>query len=133
FFVIALALGLASDVFLMLPRDMFVAGLVAALVEHLAYIAGFPRCSWSWSPAREVADLSSRWRERCCSSIRTQSWRGIGSSSRSRWVASSTSFPTMRGSSARPPTRDMTIAMDDFERLDMRVGVIIDVEDLPAA
>ena len=41
FFVIALALGLASDVFLMLPRDMFVAGLVAALVEHLAYIAGF--------------------------------------------------------------------------------------------
>jgi len=97
FFVIALALGLASDVFLMLPRDMFVAGLVAALVEHLAYIAGFPRCSWSWSPAREVAGLSSRWRERCCSSIRTQSWRGIGSSSRSRWVASSTSFPTMRG------------------------------------
>ena len=40
-FVVALALGLASDVFLMLPRDMFVAGLVAALVEHLAYIAGF--------------------------------------------------------------------------------------------
>ena len=25
----------------MLPRDMFLAGLVAALVEHLAYIAGF--------------------------------------------------------------------------------------------
>jgi uncharacterized membrane protein YhhN len=41
FFIVALALGLASDVFLMLPRDMFVAGLVAALVEHLAYIAGF--------------------------------------------------------------------------------------------
>ena len=40
-FVVALVLGLASDVFLMLPRDMFLAGLVAALVEHLAYIAGF--------------------------------------------------------------------------------------------
>ena len=40
-FVVALLLGLASDVFLMLPRDMFLAGLVAALLEHLAYIAGF--------------------------------------------------------------------------------------------
>jgi uncharacterized membrane protein YhhN len=37
----ALALGLLSDVFLMLPQDMFVAGLAAALVEHIAYIAGF--------------------------------------------------------------------------------------------
>jgi len=41
FFIAALALGLLSDVFLMLPRDMFLAGLVAAFVEHLAYIAGF--------------------------------------------------------------------------------------------
>lgn len=41
FFVFALALGLASDVFLMLPRDMFLAGLVAALAEHIAYVAGF--------------------------------------------------------------------------------------------
>ena len=40
-FVIALALGLASDVFLMLPRDLFLPGLVAALVEHGFYIAGF--------------------------------------------------------------------------------------------
>jgi uncharacterized membrane protein YhhN len=40
-FVGALALGLLSDVFLMLPQDMFVAGLAAALVEHIAYIAGF--------------------------------------------------------------------------------------------
>jgi len=40
-FVIALALGLASDVFLMLPRDLFLPGLVAALVEHGLYIAGF--------------------------------------------------------------------------------------------
>jgi len=41
FFIAALALGLLSDVFLMLPNDMFLAGLVAAFVEHLAYIAGF--------------------------------------------------------------------------------------------
>jgi uncharacterized membrane protein YhhN len=40
-FVGALALGLLSDVILMLPQDMFVAGLAAALVEHVAYIAGF--------------------------------------------------------------------------------------------
>ena len=30
-----------GDVFLMLPRDRFVAGLAAFLVGHLAYIAGF--------------------------------------------------------------------------------------------
>ncbi|TMF02520.1 MAG: lysoplasmalogenase [Chloroflexi bacterium] len=41
FFVVALTFGLISDIFLMLPRDMFLLGLVAALVEHLAYIAGF--------------------------------------------------------------------------------------------
>jgi len=41
FFVAALALGLASDVFLMLPRDLFLMGLVAALAEHVTYIAGF--------------------------------------------------------------------------------------------
>lgn len=50
FFVVALVLGLASDVFLMLPRDMFVAGLAAALVEHIAYIAGF-----------RARDLSASW------------------------------------------------------------------------
>src|SRR5215472_13595981 len=41
FFVVALGFGLASDVFLMLPQDLFLLGLVAALVEHLAYIGGF--------------------------------------------------------------------------------------------
>ena len=49
FFVVALLLGLASDVFLMLPRDMFLAGLVAALLEHVAYIAGF-RARWLDAP-----------------------------------------------------------------------------------
>ena len=41
FFLVALTFGLISDIFLMLPRDMFLLGLGAALVEHLAYIAGF--------------------------------------------------------------------------------------------
>ena len=41
FFVVALGLGLISDVFLMLPQDLFLAGLAAALIEHLAYIGGF--------------------------------------------------------------------------------------------
>jgi len=41
FFLVALTLGLISDIFLMLPQDMFMLGLGAALVEHLAYITGF--------------------------------------------------------------------------------------------
>ena len=40
-FVVALVLSLAGDVFLMLPRDLFVAGLGSFLLGHLAYIAGF--------------------------------------------------------------------------------------------
>jgi uncharacterized membrane protein YhhN len=39
--LVALALGLGGDVFLMLPRDRFVVGLGAFLLGHLAYIAGF--------------------------------------------------------------------------------------------
>ncbi|HET7466277.1 MAG TPA: lysoplasmalogenase [Candidatus Dormibacteraeota bacterium] len=41
FFVVALGFGLASDIFLMLPQDLFLMGLATALVEHLAYIGGF--------------------------------------------------------------------------------------------
>jgi uncharacterized membrane protein YhhN len=40
-FVAALVLSLAGDVFLMLPRDLFVAGLASFLLAHLAYIVGF--------------------------------------------------------------------------------------------
>ena len=39
-FVVALVLSLAGDVFLMLPRDRFVAGLASFLLGHLAYIVG---------------------------------------------------------------------------------------------
>lgn len=61
FFVAALALGLASDVFLMLPRDLFLAGLVAALVEHLLYIAGFlyRPANTAWLAAAAVIALAS--------------------------------------------------------------------------
>ena len=40
-FVIAVLLSLAGDVFLMLPSDRFVAGLASFLLAHVAYIAGF--------------------------------------------------------------------------------------------
>lgn len=40
-FVAALILSLAGDVFLMLPTDAFIAGLGSFLLGHIAYIAGF--------------------------------------------------------------------------------------------
>jgi uncharacterized membrane protein YhhN len=40
-FVAALVLSLAGDVLLMLPADLFVAGLAAFLVAHVAYVIGF--------------------------------------------------------------------------------------------
>ncbi len=39
-FLVALVLCLAGDVFLMLPQDLFVPGLSAFLVGHLAYVGG---------------------------------------------------------------------------------------------
>lgn len=39
--VFALVFSLAGDVFLMLPRDLFIAGLGSFLVAHLAYVAAF--------------------------------------------------------------------------------------------
>ena len=39
-FVAALALSLLGDVFLMLPQDLFVQGLSAFLLAHIAYIVG---------------------------------------------------------------------------------------------
>jgi len=40
-FVVAVALGPAGDVFLMLRRDFLIAGLLAFLAGHVAYIVGF--------------------------------------------------------------------------------------------
>jgi uncharacterized membrane protein YhhN len=39
-FVVALVLSLVGDVFLMLPSDRFVPGLVAFLLAHIAYVVG---------------------------------------------------------------------------------------------
>jgi len=39
-FVLGLAFSLAGDVFLMLPRERFIAGLVSFLLAHVAYIIG---------------------------------------------------------------------------------------------
>lgn len=39
--IAALLLSLAGDVFLMLPRDLFLFGLVSFLFAHLAYVGGF--------------------------------------------------------------------------------------------
>jgi uncharacterized membrane protein YhhN len=41
FTVGALALSLAGDVFLMVPKDLFVAGLASFLLAHAAYVAAF--------------------------------------------------------------------------------------------
>ena len=46
-FVVALVCSLAGDVLLMLPSDLFVAGLGAFLVGHLFYVAGF----WAHGPS----------------------------------------------------------------------------------
>ena len=40
-FVVALVLGLAGDVFLMLPDRFLIAGIAAFLLGHLAYVVGF--------------------------------------------------------------------------------------------
>jgi uncharacterized membrane protein YhhN len=42
-FVLALVLSLAGDVFLMLPSDRFVAGLASFLLAHVAYVIGLTR------------------------------------------------------------------------------------------
>jgi uncharacterized membrane protein YhhN len=40
-FVLGLVLSLAGDVFLVLPKDRFVAGLASFLAAHVAYVVGF--------------------------------------------------------------------------------------------
>ena len=50
-FVVALLLGLAGDVLLMLPRDYLLPGLVAFLLGHAAYIAGFRFLPFTAAPA----------------------------------------------------------------------------------
>ena len=41
FFLLGLVFSLAGDIFLMLPNEKFIAGLVSFLLAHIAYILGF--------------------------------------------------------------------------------------------
>jgi len=63
--IAALAFSLAGDVFLMLPTDSFVPGLVAFLVGHLAYIGAFhapigSRLPWLMVPLAVSAVVGTR-------------------------------------------------------------------------
>lgn len=40
-FALGLLFSLAGDIFLMLPKEQFIAGLVAFLLAHIAYVVGF--------------------------------------------------------------------------------------------
>lgn len=40
-FALGLAFSLAGDIFLMLPREQFIAGLISFLLAHICYIVGF--------------------------------------------------------------------------------------------
>jgi uncharacterized membrane protein YhhN len=53
-FAAGLVFSLAGDVFLMLPREQFIAGLGSFLLAHLAYMAGFN----TTLPAFNLASLS---------------------------------------------------------------------------
>ena len=48
--ITGLVFSLAGDVFLMLPKDRFVAGLVSFLVAHLAYVGAFTSDGWRATP-----------------------------------------------------------------------------------
>lgn len=56
-FVAALALSLAGDVFLMLPSDAFVPGLASFLLGHVAYVVGLRIMGgpWWWAALALVA------------------------------------------------------------------------------
>jgi uncharacterized membrane protein YhhN len=58
--LVALALSLAGDVFLMLPRDLFVGGLGAFLLAHVAYVFAFNRTAPP-EPVTAIAALGVAW------------------------------------------------------------------------
>lgn len=59
-FVIALALSLAGDVFLMLPTDAFVPGLASFLLAHIAYVVGLnQRSDGRWLLALPVVLIAA--------------------------------------------------------------------------
>lgn len=64
-FVVALALSLAGDVFLMLPRDAFVPGLASFLLAHIAFVVGLNQASddrWLFALPVGVIAIGMAWR-----------------------------------------------------------------------
>ena len=71
-FVIALALSLAGDVFLMLPTDAFVPGLASFLLAHVAYVVGLNQVSdGRWLLALPAALIAAVLATRLVRGIRT--------------------------------------------------------------
>lgn len=71
-FVIALVLSLAGDVFLMLPTDAFVAGLASFLLGHIAYVVGLNQSSdGNWWLAAPVVVIAAVLGTRLIRGIRT--------------------------------------------------------------
>ena len=66
-FVAALVLSMLGDVWLMLPRDLFVPGLVSFLLAHIAFVVGLAPCLcchqvFSFNP-RKVPSFTAETRE----------------------------------------------------------------------
>ena len=108
--VAALAFSLLGDVFLMLPADLFLAGLAAFLIAHLAYVGAFvgslmPRLVWLavvivvLAPVaarilRAVPDRALRTSSRCADANCCPAVRSV--STPARWCLRSCSF-TVQG------------------------------------
>lgn len=58
-FIAALALSLAGDVFLMLDRDLFIPGLAAFLAAHVAYIVGLTQAGSEFSGAAVASVIAA--------------------------------------------------------------------------
>lgn len=77
-FVVALGLSLAGDVFLMLPTDAFVPGLASFLLGHVAYVVGLNQSSaGNWWFAIPVVVIAAVLGTRLLRGIRTAGHREL--------------------------------------------------------
>ncbi len=56
-FALGLLFSLVGDVFLMLPREQFIPGLVSFLLAHMAYVIGFTRSAPVFNPIALIPAL----------------------------------------------------------------------------